>query len=271
MEREKISPQEIAKLKEAAEKERSIHRKIMEDIKKISSVHIGSDYFPEGLPPSTQMEIISRGNKTELEALLEAYANLRLPSYDKERFERANLCEEAQLAVYRMGMGYDDIRNYFLSRNRLCLAVEKEIIDKGITNSRRFSPEGEKYLIGSVLKITHEKDCVDNLSVLEAYINEAKLSEPAEEAFVTGFLAPLNARDIVIDACGNLVKSYIVKYRNLCDAAEVALIAGGTHELIMEYILFSLNGLHSRDAVEKLLRRADREEVTAYYKRYAAL
>ncbi len=270
MKQEKITIAEVKRLKEAAEKEKATHHAIMARIDRISSVQIGFNWFPEGLPAEEQMQIVQRGNQKEIMALLQAYANLCVSSYEVERFECANLCEEAQMYIYRQPIGFDAPRNYMLEHNRLHLAVEKALIDKDMYASigqRKFSPEAEVYLLEEGLRKCREADKAFPLGSVNAYLEKNSFSDKAQVVLMK-YLNLSSGADSVIDYCRARVKMYIDKYKNLCLEAQRKLVESGDSELIMLYILFSREGLQAED---ELLERGNREEIEAYFKRYATL
>lgn len=150
MKTEKISVAEISRLREAAEIERNTHHEVMNRISKISSVQVGFNWLPDGLPAKEQMQIVKRGNQKEIMALLTAYANLRMSSHDEERFERVNIAPEVQMYIFHQPIGFDAARIYMLEHNRLCLDVETELIKKkmmSVIAKKRLSPKAEVFLL----------------------------------------------------------------------------------------------------------------------------
>jgi len=263
---EKVTPAEINRLREAAEKERVLHHQIMSRIYKISSVRIGKEYLSEGLPPEEQMQIIKRGNQKEIYALLVAYSQLKVCSYDEERFARAQLCEEAQLYIYDKQIGYDAIRNYMLENIRPCLALEKKMILCQKRGKYRFSEAAELFLLEQIFSECSK----DKLDGLKSYIEKNKLHPEAENNLIKLGLF-VKGSDRIIDESRKLVAHYIMQYKQLCPKAEQSLIESGDNGLILDYIRFSKDGLKNQTAVDMLLERANRAEVVAYFKRYAEL
>ena len=66
----------------------------------------------------------------------------------------------------------------------------------------------------------------------------------------------------------NGIRNYPFYLKLDLDPAQREMVKSGDSELIMSYILFSKRGL---EAEEELLERGNREEVEAYFKRYATL
>lgn len=270
MKTEKISVAEISRLREAAEIERNTHHEVMNRISKISSVQVGFNWLPDGLPAKEQMQIVKRGNQKEIMALLTAYANLRMSSHDEERVERVNVAPEVQMYIFHQPIGFDAARIYMLEHNRLCLDVETELIKKkmmSVIAKKRLSPKAEVFLLTHCLHEGKEQDSDSSLFPVQEYLEKNRLSPLGQQALMT-YLNVGGGRDSFIDACRNCVKTYVERYKELSLPAQREMVKSGDSELIMSYILFSKRGL---EAEEELLERGNREEVEAYFKRYATL
>lgn len=244
---EKISVSEINRLREIAEKERTTHREIMKRI---------SQHSVDRLSEDEQMEIAKRGNKREIEAMLKAFN------------QNGIMSSSVQVYLYQQPIGFDAIRKIIIDESLWSFELEKVLIDKGTQFSvlnRKISSEGEIYLLQHALTESLEKDSISSLKNVDNYLSYTRLSE-AGEVVLMSYLNVMQGRDSLIDKCQRSVRDYIYKYKNLTLKAQHLLIQSGNHEAIMDYITYSTKGLELED---ELLERGNREEVEAYFKRYA--
>ena len=132
---------------------------------------------------------------------------------------------------------------------------------------KRLSPKAEVFLLTHCLHEGKEQDSDSSLFPVQEYLEKNRLSPLGQQTLMT-YLNVGGGRDSFIDACRNCVKTYVERYKELFLPAQREMVKSGDSELIMSYILFSKRGL---EAEEELLERGNREEVEAYFKRYATL
>ena len=265
MEERIISVEEIHALRQKAEAERETRRQIQQEIMAIRHCLNMSE--------KRQMEILVRGHSQEIMPMLEAYRKIskKDPSF--------TLCEKAQLYLYKKRYGHEVLRTawIFMQKNLpLCYSLEVQLIhSRDYTPQQRLSEKAECFLLESRLK---DNKCFERISgynffgehfkfVLE-YINKFCLCPKAEAYLVREYLNVTSGSDSYIDSCHKLVSSYLRIIKQLPVENERILIASGVHKLIMEYIQLAPKGLQ---AEKELLHRGDREEITAYFDRYAKL
>jgi len=272
---EKITAEEVQLLRNAAEKERETHAKVMKDIEALNGrmYPSSSNYVAKiKMTEKRQMEIVSRKRESEVLALLQAFS--KKTGDDPTN----NLSDEVQLFIYDAANKLFKAKKYMLKNNILCYAVEKRIFDEDMPlyldedgkqdKYPKFSPEGEVY----IAKQTLEKcKSVERISIELIFLNEYtqtySLSVPGEVALMD-FLFVTPDHNNVIKTLEDFVRKYIVHYEELSPDAQIRLIQSGNHELIMYYITHSKNGFDDGTVAEKLIERGNREEVTAYFKRY---
>ena len=258
---------EIQLLRQKAENERNRHAQMMH---LIHSVEIGA------APPLSiayQMEIVSREREDETLALLKVYV---------EKFGQDTgvfLSDAAQLYIYDDKNKLPQSKKYMLHSMPLCYSVERRIFDDdkplyyqetdGVKEFYpKFSPEGEEHMVeGTMENCNKAKIVTDELYFLRGYTKEHRLSPQGEVALMK-FLSSSD-RSAVLDALENFVIEYLAQYKELCPAAQIDMIKSDDHKVIMYYITQSLDGIKDDEVVEALLNRAEREEVTAYFERYA--
>lgn len=285
--KQKMTAEEIQQLLDAAEKERQTHSSIVEDISQLKLDSVKGAIVPlPNLPEKRQMEIIERGKEKEIITLLEAYSRL---TADDER----NLCDKAQLFIYKSNdKGMEEAKKFMLEKNRLCLAVEKAMIDdrkmlrlsmfdeefeNQPPKKTSFSAEAECYLIEKTFNDCHVADFMSEESVayFRTYTQQNKLSDSAQRLMVSKFLNVKTGRDSVIDGLRSLVHFYINVHRFLYPSAQEVLVKSNDHDTIMHYINYGYakdgRVFASKEAFEALKKRADREEINAYVARYVAM
>lgn len=271
MEESKISTAEIKNLRALAEKEKQTRRRMQEYITSVRR---------DGLSAEQQMELVKRGKKDEILALLKTYSDC------VTIWANRKMSAEAQLYLYEKGNIGDNVEIYQLLLNKVPFTDElaKRLIDDKKFGSsigdfcvlQELSPAMQCYFLE--YKLTYEAcqqpACcsiqgipVDFRQIVQ-YFNEYDFCEKAEVYLLEKCLNPMPFSEMYIEGCYNLVKKYITFKEKLSLAGEKALIASGKHKLILKYIKIAKNGLKAED---ELLARGNREEVTAYFERYATL
>ncbi len=264
----KMTAEEIQLLREKAENERNRHAQMMH---LIHSVEIGA---APPLSTAYQMEIVTREREDETLALLKLYV---------EKFGQDTgvfLSDAAQLYIYDDTNKLPKSKEYMLHSMPLCYSVERRIFDDdkplyyqetdGVKEFYpKFSPEGEEHMVeGTMENCNKAKIVTDELYFLRGYTKEHRLSVQGEVALMK-FLSSSHDCSSVSDALENFVIEYLAQYKELCLEAQIDMIRSDNHKVIMYYITQSLDGIKDDEVIEALLNRAEREEVTAYFERYA--
>lgn len=250
---EKISAEELQQLRENAKQEHLLHQKIMQ---MISAGVI--------LTEVQQMEVVTRNKKSEVMALLKC---------------NVPIVESVQLYIYDDKNHLPEAKDYMIKNIQLEPAVEKKIFDDRLAiywdaeegnncYPPRFSPAGEQYMVKETLAKCLQCDHItDELLFLHNYLQKYQLSPVADNALVS-FLA-VSASENVMEALKRLVMDYIIRYEQLSYIAELSMVKAGNHEVIMLYIKRSKQIITSNAVIEALEERANRDEIVAFYERYA--
>ncbi len=245
---EKISVAEISRLREAAEAERKKHHSIMKEIEQQKSGE-------KILSSEEQMAIVKRGNKIEIQAMLEAFG-MKTP-----------LSSEVQLYIYNHSSTACGIKRWMIENCLLCLELEKLQIDTKVKIKRKLSSQAEVYLLQQSLADSRDRYDKISIEAVETYLNKYELSSEGQIELMS-YLNLGYGRDSLIDKCEQCVKDYIFKYKALCLEAQRLLIKSGNHNAIMDYIQESSKGLETED---ELMERGNRKEVETYFARYATM
>jgi len=262
-----MTAEEIQLLREKAENERTKHAQTMHVI---NSFEIGA---APPLSTTAQMEIVIRQREDEVLALLEVY--------DKKFQDLGvTLSDATQLYIYDDAYKLPKSKEFMIHCMPICYQVECRIFDDdkplfyqeadGVKEFYpQFSPEGEVYMIeGTIKNCNKARISTDELYFLRGYTKERQLTTVGEVALMK-FLSSSFSRSIVQDTLENFVIEYLAKYKELCPEAQIDMIRSNNHKVIMYYITESLDGIKDNKVVNELLNRAEREEVTAYFERYA--
>lgn len=270
MNESKISIAEIEELRKKADAERQVRREIA---KNISGLRFGI-----AIPAERLMKVIRRGNISEIREMLQAYSG-ESTSMTRICMDKLPLMSpEAQLYIYEHWQKgpYHEIWEFLKDNVPYTDEFAIRLIQNDIFSAQQqLSEKVEKYYLS--YKLNHQK-CEEAISGrvffsrffggIKAYFCRYGLT-PENEAFLIELcLNPRYTRDSYIDSCREVVSHYIDCRKSLQIAGEKALIASGSHDLIMKYIRIAQNGLKEE---EELLARGNREEVTAYFERYATL
>lgn len=259
----KITAEEIQLLRQNAENEREKHAQIM---RLLHAIEIGAN---PPLSEAQQMEIVGRGREDEVLALIDVY--------DGKFGHEPSLSDEVQLYIYDK---LPKAKESMLRSMHLCYRVECRIFDddtplyaqEGEVTKEfypRFSPEGEEYMVKSTLKNCEKQRTITNeLYFLQGYTKEYRLTNAGEVALMK-FLSSTYDRSPVLDALENFVIGYLAKYKELCAAAQLEMVRSDDHKVIMYYIENALECIKEEKVIDELLNRGEREEVTAYFNRYA--
>ncbi len=245
---EKISVAEISRLREFAKVERKKHQFIMRRIEQQKSEETI-------LSPEEQMEIVKRGNTTEIRSMLEAFGINHL------------LSSEVQIYIYNHSVKEDRLCDWMLKNCLWSLELEKILIDNNAKIQRKLSPQAEVYLLKQNLETSQNLNNLSYIEAVEIYLHKHELSLSGQKELMS-YLNLSYGRDSLIDKCKKIVKDYIFQYKNLNIVAQRLLIQSGNHDVIMHYIQDSIKGL---EAEEELLERGNRKEVEAYFARYATM
>jgi len=268
MKTEKITAAEVQLLRDNAEKERTRHALTMELIHKI-----GVSNSTEPLSQTSLMDILTHKRESEIIELLDVY--------DKKGKKEFIFPEEAQLFIYDDTNKMPAAKEHMIKNHCLCYAVEQRIFiddkllffaEDGQQNREfypHFSQEGEEFIVketlANCLKVDH---ITTELYFLTGYIKNHELSPLAQIALMD-FLTPDTYSDRLTEELSDFVIDYIAKYKTLAFTAQLKLIRSGDHALIMYYITNSAEGIQTKEVLDALIKRGDREEITAYFNRYA--
>ena len=258
----KLTPEEIQALRLDAEKERAAHAEVKKNLKAVT--------MSSQLQMSTLLSSYQRGRKDEILALLQTHAT------GNRQYE---LSSEVMLFIYEHGKELPEAKEYMLQNNHLVYEVEKRIFDdklppfittrKGDVLYPKFCLNAEVYMVEQTLQACQKANKLSNeLKFLTDYTAQHPLSTAAEFA-LTNFLFVNTGRDSVIDALRAFVLGYLVQYQHIADDALLRIIKSGAHEIILYYITHSTKIIETPEVINALLERADAEEVTAYYNRWA--
>lgn len=261
MERKKLTPEEIQVLRADAEKERAAHRQV---ISNLSLTTMSST-----LQMMTVVSSYERMRESEVLLFLAKFAKVTL---------RYELSDAVKMFIYERGDEFPKAKAYMLQHNHLGYLLEKRIIDDNLSpfykNAHdkmvypKFADSSERYLVERTLNACQRANKLsDELRFLTAYTSDNKLCHCAETSLMD-FLTVTTVRDSVIDTLESFVLSYIGCHEDLAPDAQLRMIKSGNHKVIMYYITHSKLGIDNA-VVDALLERADAEEVTAYFKRYA--
>lgn len=268
MDTTKISVEEIEALREKAETEREMRAKVRSAI---ATVKLGLH-----LPEKCQIEILKRGRKGEIRELLKAYTGKDCtPAWGENQ---PMMSPVAQIYIYENWKDtlYMDLRKFMIEKVPYTDELAKRLIDEGEYNpTQELSPNLEEYFLEYKLKHPKCKESVSGYRFLTwfftdvvGYLQKYTLSPKATLYLVMNYLKPEPISEEYVKVCNEVFKKYIQSGHILDPQAERALIATGNHEAIMMYIRNVTGGLKEE---QSLLTRGNREEVTAYFERYATL
>lgn len=251
---EKISVEEILQLRKKAEAERQRHHEIMCKIK----------YSGCAISDELQEEIVHRRREDEILAMLE---------------KEPVITKSVQSYIYDEKNGLPQSKDYMLRHTVLDLSIQQKLFDEKVylylpeeenkCCSVKFSPAGEKYMVEQTLaSCEHCNQITTELTFLNIYIQQYQLSSLGDTALMK-FLGVYTGRDSTIDTLQRFVINYIAQYEKLSERAEFELVNSGNHRCIMFYIQRAKKLPSNSAFVTALEKRANKEEVTAFYKRYA--
>ena len=264
---EKISLEEIKSLQEKADQERKIHREIIEVIENFDKK---SKFGQYEICETLQLTILQRERKDEIMPLLKAYSKTKQGVSLKEDIPVFSSAFQKQL--YEKREILSEAYNYMLENCVLCFEIEKKLIDSNSSHvAKEKSKQGEVYLINKTFEISRRHDSSFLLDRISAYFHVSRFTEAGEIALVKNVVDVKSGRDSFIDASINLIKDYVSIYGYFCAEAEIALVESNSNELITLYLENSTFGIKDERAVEKLLERANRQEVELYFSRYSKL
>ena len=262
----KMTADEVQLLRERAEKERANHAWAMNLIKDVEKGTVPP------LSKGYQMLIAERQRESELMALLEIYA--------ENLGGRLVLDDEVQEYIFKHADKLPQVKEFLIKNFTLCYAVEMcifkddnplfmKVDDEMQEYYPKFSPEGEKFIVEETLKKCRAlRSVTSEMYFLTGYTKRYELSPAAQNALMD-YLYVRTAWDSVSEALERFVIDYIVKYQNLVIPAQLKLIRSGNHKAIMCYIEHSSQGIQAKEVLNELIERGDREEITAYFNRYA--
>ncbi|MCM1323421.1 MAG: hypothetical protein NC218_04605 [Acetobacter sp.] len=267
MKESKISVAEIAQLRQAAVKEREIRQKIKTEINGLKQ---GKDISEE-----VQMQILERGNEEEITPMLDAYAKAGKRVYTNIPIV---MSIKAQLYIYENWQTgpYHKWYTFMLKEVPYTIRLAVRCIkDEKFCAEQKLPSVVHRYYLKHMLHHPKCYEAIRGKSFFLAFFNNIiqyfqkyDLCETAEVYLIKKYLNPEPLSDSYIDSCKYVVEKYILCKKQLTLAGEKALIASGHHNLIMMYITIAKEGLK---AETELFARGNREEVTAYFKRYATL
>lgn len=271
MEAKKLTLEQIQALRSNAEKERATHAEVLARLKLVT-------ISPE-LQFATLKSSYERKRFDEIMALLKAYT----PA--SKQYE---LSSEVQVFIYEH-KDLSEARDYMLQNflqnkhSGLDYDVEKRIIDDKLPPFipvkvggniegyiyPKFGKNAEVYMVKETLKACEKADKItDELKFLDTYTMKHPLCDAADTALMD-FLFVFTGRDSKLYTLESFVMTYIGRVDRLSRDAQLRLIQSGNHNAIMHCIALSFGGIKDKKVVDALLERADAEEVTAYFKRWA--
>ena len=262
----KMTAEEIQLLRQKAENEREKHAQIM---RLLHAISIGAN---PPLSEAQQMEIVKHGREDEILALIDVY--------DAKFGHEPSLADDVQLFIYDEKNNLPKSKECMIRSMLLCYRVECLIFDDDkplyykegeITKEfyPRFSPEGEKYMVEKTLQNCEKVRAItEELYFLQGYTKEYRLTETGEVALMK-FLSSTYDRSPVLDELESFVIGYLAKYKELCTEAQIEMIRSDDHKVIMYYLKNALDCIKEEKVIAELLNRGEREEVTAYFDRYA--
>ena len=262
MEQKKLTPEKIQALRVSAEKERDAHAEVVKNLKAVT--------MSPTLQMTTLMSSYNRKRKDEVTALLLNYI-----SGDK----RYELATEVMQFIYDHEEELPEAKRFMLQNNHLTFELEKRIFDdkldpfftddEGHVTYPKFSLTAEVYMVKETLKACQKADRLsDELNFLNKYTERYALTDSAELE-LTDFLFVSTGRDSVLDTLQSFVLGYLVRYQSIAAPAQLRIIQSGNHEVILYYITHSSKLIDDAEVLKALMDRADAEEVTAYYNRWA--
>lgn len=267
---EKISIAEIQQLLQEAESERQTHRRIMRLI--YENRHSVQCLARTLVPISYQQQIIKRRRPDEIEAMLEAYANLGLHSLPNT--QNLNLSEDAQAEIWSW-LDYENAQAnsleyqlyrlcwYMLENNLLSPETEQKLVQRYAFMPRRY--DKIQYLEQTEVFMLQELERNMDFFTFQdlvGYLSRHRLHRDAE----TGLMGLKQIKKDGQAVSGSeVIECYLKRYKNLRMDAQRELINRGDHNLIMLYIKESEYGL---DASNELFERGNRAEVEAFIARY---
>ncbi len=269
MEENKISVAEIEELRQTAEAERSARKKVKGNI---AMLQLGINISTE-----EQMSILLRGKHDEIHELLKAYAGETRTGGGFLDFP--TMSPEAQLYIYENWKTgpHHSLSDYLIKKVPYTDEFAKRLIDDGWhIKDHKLSESVEMYYLETMLKNedcqkkTNGYDfCTKHFEGIRKYICEKGLEFEAERYLLMNYLRA-KGKEEYVKACQDVVEEYIKHNPEgmLSPTSERVLLATNNHEMIMLYINTAKNGLREE---QSLLARANREEVIAYFKRYATL
>lgn len=258
----KLTPQEIEVLRDNAEKERTAHTVVLGNLRLVT--------MSSALQMTTVTSSYERKREDEVLAFLEKFT---------PENTRNELVDAVKMFIYEHGNEMPNAKWYMLRHNHLGYIIEKRIIDDNLSpfyqnehNNMvfpKFVSSSESYLVKKTLEACQRANkLTDELRFLTEYTKDNRL-EHCPETTLMDFLFVTTGRDSVIDALKSFVLTYIGIHEELAPDAQLQMIKSGCHEVIMHYILHSKKGICDKAVEKALLERADAEEVTAYFQRYA--
>ena len=224
----------------------------------------------EDVSEEIQLLILKRERKDELMPLLKSYAQTRQES--NSGYTKRVLSSEFQQKLYEKRLFLVQAYSYMIENCVLSFEMEKNLIDSESNQATaKKSKQGEVYLINKTFELASKGNALVAFDRIRAYFKVTHFSEVGELTLVKNVASIKTGRDSYIDGSINLLKDYVSIYGFLTEEAEQALVESNSHELIMLYLENSKEGLKSPQAVEKLLSRANRQEVELYFLRYSKL
>ena len=266
---DKLTIAEINLLRDEAEKERATHRSILKEISSYECIwkENGLDTMPEEL----QLQILERNRKDEIEPLLDSYAK-ELYSHLRGSTMKRELSTAFQLKLYEKRATKGNLVYVLLTKCLVCLSLEKILIDSN--SSHMFDPksaEAEGYLVSTLIEKAKKYDDASLFDTIGRYYRLRRFQDSSENLFVEFISSIKTGRDSTFDAAEKLLKDYISSYDYLTESAENTLVSKCNHALIMYYLENSKKGLSYQSSVDLLLKRANKEEIELYFKRYSML
>lgn len=271
---QKISPEEVAKLRQTAEVEINKRREIFKALKALEE---GSIRIPDKL----QMEILHRRKEDEMMRMLEGYLSAQ-KSYPNS--QNVLMSAEAQLYLLKNVnlLVYRRPAEFMLANLHLSKELEHEYLSQTCEVSpnfsfwkRKYSSSGEIFMLSSRKQWEKKPANYVGCRMLReiyapvmSYIKERALSQEAEEYLIREYLAEHPEYEAFTQVAEEVVLEYIKYHKELRKESERCLIKSGNHTAIMLYIEVAKDGLTLED---ELLERGNREEVVAYFNRLVTL
>ncbi len=261
---EKMSMAEIEKMRQRADQERNTRRDIQRAIK----------HLREGKMISfdTQLRVLQRGQKPEIEDMLRAYAGIDSVENLGVSNKVSLMSEEAQLFIYEnwkdSASPYHEFYEFMIEDIPYTDKLATRLIDnKEFTGWQKLSPDVECYYLDVMLAKSDDYKAGFFDKVVRYFENNG-LAPKTESMMIWKYLRVENPNPKYCQACHNVVRKYILSRKKLTEQGEHLLIDSGKHDLIMLYIHIAEEGLKEEN---KLFERGNREEITAYFERYVKL